>query len=122
MPFSLNIVPNVFYMCKEITLESFDAEVINSKSLTLVKFKTEWSGACQILEPVYKDVSKHYKTVNFFTVDVEKQPGLQNKYGVIEIPTVVLFMNGGIIDHAAGLFSRNMLIAKIENALSFKSI
>ena len=120
---ALNSVPNILHMHSEITFELFEREVIKSKKLTLVLFKTEWSGPSQILEPVYKDLSEAYGGVaRFFTADVEKEEGLQKKYGVLEIPTVVLFMNGSIIDHAAGLFPRNMLVAKIENALSLKSI
>lgn len=122
MPLALNSMPNILLMHKEITVELFDREVIKSKILTLVQFKTEWSGPCQILEPVYKDLSEAYRGVaNFYTVDIEKEQGLDKKYGVMEIPTVLLFINGSVVDHAVGLFSRNMLVAKIENALTLKS-
>jgi thioredoxin 1 len=123
MPLALNSVPNILHMLKEITIELFEQEVIKSKTLTLVQFKTEWSGPCQILEPVFSDLSEAYSgAAKFFTIDIEKEPGLEKKYGVMEIPTVLLFFHGAVIDHAVGLFSKNMLVAKIENALSFKLI
>lgn len=96
--------------------------VINSNQLSLVKFKTEWSGPCQIIEPVYKDVASSYRgVVNFFIVDVEHEKGLDEMYGVIELPTILIFKKGKVVDYAKGLTSKNTLVAKIENALADNS-
>ena len=97
----------------------FKKEVISSTGLTLVQFKKEWNGACQIISPIYEELARSYKgQANFFTVDVEKETGIDRDYGVVEIPTILFFRRGEIIDHVAGLAPKNVMISKIENALS----
>jgi len=97
----------------------FKREVLGNTNLSLVQFKLEWNGACQIISPIYEELASSYKgQVNFFTVDVEKETGLDNEYGVMELPTILFFKSGRVIDHVTGLTPKNILISKIENALS----
>lgn len=106
-------------MNRVITKNDFRKEVISSTGLSLVQFKKEWNGACQIILPIYEELARSYKgQANFFTVDVEREPGIDREYGVMEIPTILFFRGGEIIDHVAGLTPKNVLITKIENALS----
>lgn len=106
-------------MTKAISKKEFNSTVINSSQLSVVKFKTEWSGPCQIIEPVYKDVAALYPgVVNFFTVDVEQEKGLGKLYGVMDVPTILIFKRGKVVDHTKGLISKNSLVAIIENALA----
>jgi thioredoxin 1 len=105
-------------MNRQISRSEFDKEVINSTSLSLVQFKTDWSGACQIISPVYEELANSYRgQAAFFTVDVEKENDISKKYGVMELPTILFFRRGEVIDHATGLVPKNVMITKIENAL-----
>lgn len=105
-------------MNKRISGTEFRKEVMESRVLSLVKFKTDWSGTCQIISPVYEELASYYQgQVNFFNVDIEKDPGLENEYGVVELPTILFFRKGKIIDHVAGLVPKNVMISKIETAL-----
>jgi thioredoxin-like negative regulator of GroEL len=107
-------------MTKMISKSEIRKEIMTSSQVSLLKFKTRWSGTCQILEPVYNDLAKSYHgVVNFFTVDVEMEKGIEKEYGIMELPTILFFRAGKIVDHAVGLTSRNILISKIENAISF---
>ena len=106
-------------MNRQLSKTNFKKEVIDSLQLSLVQFKKEWNGASQIIEPVYNDLAKSYNgVVNFYTVDVEKERGLKSEYGVMDIPTILFFKSGKIIDHAVGLTPKNILISKIENAIA----
>jgi len=106
-------------MSRNLTKQEFKKEIMESQALSLVKFKIEWSGACQIISPIYEELSKSYKgIVNFFTIDVEKEMGIDKEYGVMEIPTILFFKGGKIVDHVSGLAPKNVVISKIENALS----
>jgi thioredoxin 1 len=106
-------------MNRSISKKEFKKEVIESMSLSLVQFIIEWSGVCQIISPVYEELANSYKgQVNFFTVDVEKESGLDDKYGVMELPTILFFKSGKVIDHITGLTPKKVMISKIENALS----
>jgi len=97
----------------------FRKYVTGSQDLSLVQFRLEWSGACQIISPVYEELANSFKEVaKFFTIDVEKEPWLNNEYGVKELPTILFFKNGKLIDHVTGLIPKNEIISKIENAIT----
>ncbi len=105
-------------MNNSITKETFEQEVINNISLSLVQFKTDWNGACQIVSAMYDVLAASYKgMVNFYTIDMEKENDLANKYGIIEIPIILFFKSRKVIDHVVGLIPKNTLIFKIENAI-----
>lgn len=106
-------------MSQRITRIEINNSMVGRDGLSLVKFKTEWSGTCQILEPVFNKLELSYKgVVNFFTIDVEVEKGVQEEYGIIELPTILFFSKGMIIDHTVGLISKDGLIEKIETALA----
>ena len=101
-----------------ISKENFKKEVIENRSLALVQFNKEWNGACQIVSMIYDDLANLYNGVaSFYTVDADKDSELDNEYGIMELPTILFFKNGRIIDHAVGMIPKNILISKIENAL-----
>jgi thioredoxin 1 len=106
-------------MSRMITKIRFKKEVLENGNLSLVQFKTEWSGTCQIVAPAYEDLAGSYKGVaDFFSVDVEQEAGIDKEFGVLEFPTILFFRNGELIDHVIGLIPKNILRKKIENALS----
>lgn len=112
-------MPKISFMPNQITTEEFKSKVTESQLLSLVKFKTKWSGACQIVEPFYKELSQVYHGVaNFFIVDTEHDNSLAERFGIMELPTILLFKNGAVVDHTTGLTSKQLLIEKIEQALS----
>src|SRR5215203_5743148 len=102
-----------------LSKETFRTEIMKTKNLSVVQFTTEWSGPCQIIDPIYKELSKSYKgQVDFFSIDADKERDLYKEYGISELPTILFFKSGQLIDHAVGLTSKNKLIAKIENAIA----
>jgi thioredoxin 1 len=106
-------------MSRMTTKNEFRKEVINGTGLTLVQFKKKYNGACQIVSSIFKDLSKTYKAqADFFIVDIEKQPEISKQYGIVEIPAILFFRAGEIVDHITGLAPKNVMIDKIENALS----
>lgn len=105
-------------MYKEVSEKDFALKVVNSPSLAVVKFRKTWNGACQIIEPVYSDLSKKYKDqAQFYSVDIEKASALEKQYSITEVPTILFFKGGQLLDHSIGLTSRNVLIDKIENLI-----
>ena len=103
-------------MNRMITKSEFKREIIENGNLALVQFKLEWSGACQIISGIYEDLASSYSgKVNFFTVDVEKEEGLDSEYGILELPTILFFEGGRVVDFLTGLTPRNILIDKITD-------
>jgi thioredoxin 1 len=106
-------------MLKAVSKETFKREVIENTGLSVVQFKKEWSGTCRIIEPAYRDLANSYNgVVNFYTVDADEEKELDTEYGIMEIPTILFFKSGKIIDHTIGLVSKNVLITKVENAIA----
>ena len=92
---------------------------MTSANLSIVQFKAEWNGACQIMEAMFLELSKTYKNqVSFFSVDAEKERSLYEQYGLRELPSILFFKSGELIDYAMGLTSRDILVTKIEFALT----
>jgi thioredoxin 1 len=106
-------------MNKTVNEMTFKKDVLESKRLVLVQFKKEWNGASQIIAPVYNDLGESYKeAAHFFTVDTEIEKGLAVEYGIIEIPTILFFRDGKVVDHVVGLTPKNDLVSKIEAAIA----
>ena len=102
--------------------KGFTERILNEKGIQVVKFYAEWSGPCQMMCPIYAELSMSYSgTVNFFTIDVEEAPLLKKELGVIELPTILFYKNGTVIDFVNGMISKNALIAKLENAINLKN-
>jgi thioredoxin 1 len=112
-------MPNLIDMPTSLTRKDFVQISATPKLLSLVHFRAEWSGSSQLLNMICKDLERSYKgMVNFFDVDADAETELVKQFGIMEIPTLLMFFDGNVVDHVLGLTSKNKLIAKIENALS----
>lgn len=108
-------------MIKVTDKKGFNDKVLNGSGLQIVKFYADWSGPCQMMTPIYKELANMYNSAaSFYCIDIEEAPVLKKELGVIEMPTILFYMNGTVVDFASGLISRNSLIAKLENLLNSK--
>jgi thioredoxin 1 len=108
-------------MTKVKDKKGFDEKVLNGTGLQVVKFYADWSGPCQMMMPIYNELANMYSgSAAFYRIDVEEAPLLKKELGVIEMPTILFYMNGAVVDFVNGLSSRNSLIAKFENLLNNK--
>ena len=97
----------------------FKEDVLEKTGLSVVKFYADWSGTSQMMMPAFEQIAESYKgSANFFKVDIDNSPALKESYGVMDLPTILFFQNGNIIDHVSGMISKNALIAKMENSIS----
>lgn len=108
-------------MNKAITKDNFKQQVLEGKGLSLVNFYADWNGASQMMMPVYGQLANTYSSmVNFYSVDIDNDPSLKEEYGIMELPTVLFFKNGTVVDYVTGMISKNAFIAKLENTLTSK--
>ena len=93
-----------------VNANDFDEKVLQAERLVLVEFGAPWCGPCKMLEPVLVELAGEYAgKVDFYTVDVDQSPQLAGDYGVMGVPTVIVFRNGQISDRVTGYRPRKAL-------------
>ncbi|MGM9876681.1 MAG: thioredoxin [Bacilli bacterium] len=79
------------------------------KDRVVVDFYATWCGPCRMFGPVFEEVSKD-KDFNFVKLDVDKYSDIAREYGVMSIPTVILFENGNEVKRFTGFMSKDEFI------------
>lgn len=97
-------------MAMTITNANFKEEVLNSDVPVLVDFWASWCMPCKMLAPIIEELAEEangaYKVGK---IDVDAEPNLAAQFGVMNIPTVLLFKNGQVSDKSVGLVPKNKL-------------
>lgn len=106
-------------MAIELTDANFDELVINSDKPVLVDFWAEWCGPCRMVGPLVEEISKEYdgKAV-VGKVDVDNNPGISARFGIRNIPTILFFKGGEIVDKQVGAVPKNVLAGKLDAQMS----
>lgn len=97
-----------------ITVENFEAEVVNSDKPVLVDFWASWCGPCQMLSPLVDQVAEEVKSVKVGKVNVDEQPDLAVKFGVMSIPMLILFENGEAVKKSVGAIPKSQILDFIK--------
>lgn len=102
-----------------VSQSDFDTKVLQAARPVLVEFSAPWCGPCKLLEPVLAEMAGDYADrVDFLTVDVDQSPGLAMQYGVMGVPTVILFRGGQPLEQMTGYKPRKVLEAQLLSRLS----
>lgn len=106
-------------MAIEITDGNFEAEVLNSDVPVLIDFWAVWCGPCRMVAPVVEEISGEYEgKIKVGKMNVDENKGIPMKYGIMSIPTLLVFKNGQVVDKLVGAVPKNMITSKLEAQLS----
>lgn len=100
----------------EITLTkgNFEDEVLKSEIPVLVDFWASWCGPCKMLAPTVAQIAKEYSgKIKVGKVNVDEEESLSREYGIVSIPTVILFKNGKPEKTSIGLVPKETLVSML---------
>jgi thioredoxin 1 len=102
-------------LTKNVTDQSFDADVLASSKAVLVDYWAEWCGPCRMIGPIVEESATQYADrLSVAKLNVDENPATANKYHVRGIPTLMLFKDGYPVATHVGSLSRTQLHAFIE--------
>jgi thioredoxin len=102
----------------QATDQSFDSEVLASAGPVLVDFSAVWCGPCKKLEPVVDEIAAEYGgRLKVVKVDVDHSPSTAAKFGVLSVPTLMLFRGGQVRDQFIGVLSKKALADRVDKVL-----
>jgi len=101
-----------------VTDDTFEAEVIKAKIPALVDFWAPWCSPCRMVAPLVEELATEYEgKVLFAKVDVDENPKMANKYGIMSIPTLLIFKGGNPVSHIVGFRPKSELKKSLDAAL-----
>jgi thioredoxin 1 len=96
----------------------FEKEVLKSQVPTVVDFYADWCGPCRMVSPIIEALSSEYVgKVKFVKVNTDDNPDIAMKYGIMSIPTIIVFKNGQVASTIIGAGPASMYKQKIDTVL-----
>jgi len=103
----------------EVNESNFEEEVLKSDIPVLVDFWAAWCGPCKMIAPVVEEVAQEYAgKLKVCKLDVDQNGALATQFGVMSIPTLLLFKDGQSVDRLVGYMPKAKLVEKISPHLT----
>ena len=95
---------------KELTAENFEQEALQAKETVLIDFWASWCGPCRMLSPIVDEIAEEKTDVKVCKVNVDDQPELAARYGVMSIPLLVVLKNGEQVASSVGVQPKKAIL------------
>ena len=97
----------------KLTAENFEKEVLQSEKPVLVDFYADWCGPCQMMGPVVEEISNEVNDAKACKINIDEQMSIAQKYGVMSIPTFIVFKNGDVADKKMGAMPKSAVLSML---------
>ena len=96
-----------------INNNNFQDEVMHSEKLVLLDFWASWCGPCRMVSPIVDEIAAERSDIKVCKINVDEQPELAARFGVMSIPTLVVMRNGKVINQAVGARPKAQILAML---------
>ncbi len=96
-----------------INQDNFQNEVMNSDKPVLLDFWAPWCGPCRMVVPIMEEIARERADIKVGKVNVDEQPELASRFGVMSIPTLVVMKEGKIVNQALGARPKNAILSML---------
>jgi thioredoxin 1 len=104
---------------KAITDDTLEAVVKEAETPVLVDFWAEWCGPCKMIAPILDEIAEERADdLTILKLDVDENPQSAIKFGVMGIPTLILFKDGEVVERITGYLPKDRFLAKLEPHLN----
>jgi thioredoxin 1 len=100
-------------MVTVITKDNFQAEVLQSDKPVLVDFWAAWCGPCKMLSPVVDQIAEENPDIKVGKINVDDEPELAGQFGVMSIPTLLVFKDGQIAGQSVGVRPKDFILGML---------
>jgi thioredoxin 1 len=100
-------------MPDNVTEQTFENEVLGAGQPVLVDFWAEWCGPCHAIAPVLDQIASERSDLKVVKLNIDEEPAVAQRYGVMSIPTLILFKDGEPSAAAVGAMPKSMLEQKL---------
>ena len=96
-----------------INNNNFNNEVMSSEKKVLLDFWAPWCGPCRMVVPMVEEIAKEHPDIKVAKINVDENPELATRFGIMSIPTLVVMENGKIVNQATGARPKNAILAML---------
>lgn len=105
-------------MALEITDLNFDEIVLKADKPVIIDLWAAWCGPCRIVGPIIEEIGREYADKAIVgKLDVDNSPRTTAKFGIRNIPTILFFKDGQVVDKQVGAVPKSILVSKLEKLL-----
>lgn len=97
-----------------INKENFQELVENAEKKVLLDFWASWCGPCRMVLPVVEEIAEEREDIVVGKVNVDEQPELANRFGVMTIPTLIVFENGQEVERSVGAKNKKAILSMVD--------